>query len=277
MSVRWTRRRPWAVTASMTPRTTIKYLYVLTGQYVRCLPSATCNRTGKHASVSRGRIHAPQGRIKNRRMRNLLTSGQQSTLNNPEAIIDPDDPYGGRPVEVKLCYVPPEELKRSRELAQQEQEREQRQEQERAPTRRVPERHSRKCTVCNHPEREAIEEDFIHWHSPINIARRFNIEYDSSIYRHAHALGLFRLRKQNLRFVLENLMDRVDRVSITADSIIRAVMIYERIDERGKWIEPSAPQVAHSPVVTRRGLRIKRRKCRISNRKSRILKRGVTR
>jgi hypothetical protein len=202
-------------------------------------------------------------------MQNLLTSGQQSVLNNPEAIIDSDDPYGGRPVEVKLCYVPPEELRRSRELAQQEQ--------EQAPTRRLPERHTRKCSVCNHPEREAIEEDFIHWHSPINIARRFNIEHDSSIYRHAHARGLFRLRKQNLRFVLENLMDRVDRVSITADSIIRAVMIYERIDDRGKWIDPLLTPIAHSPVVTRRGLRIKRRKSRTSNRKSRILKRGVTR
>jgi len=109
-------------------------------------------------------------------MRNLLASGQQAALNNPEALIDSDDSYDGRPVEVKPCYVPPEEYRRSKELAQLE----------RAPSRVAPERHSRKCSVCNHPEREAIEEDFIHWHSPINIARDFNTA-DHSFHRSPRA------------------------------------------------------------------------------------------
>jgi hypothetical protein len=25
------------------------------------------------------------------------------------------------------------------------------------------ERHSRRCIICRHPEREAIEEEFVHW------------------------------------------------------------------------------------------------------------------
>ena len=210
-------------------------------------------------------------------MRNLLTSGQQSTLNNPEALIDPDDPYGGRPVEVKLCYVPPEEYKRSKELAQQEQEREQKQEQERVPSRRAPERHTRKCTVCNHPEREAIEEDFIHWHSPINIAAQFNLPDREVIYRHARAAGLFGRRKQNLRFVLEHFMDRAERVSVTADSIIRAVHVYTRINERGEWVEPPTTHIALNPGMAHRRSRIRRRKSRISNRHTPKLKQGVSR
>jgi hypothetical protein len=28
------------------------------------------------------------------------------------------------------------------------------------------ERHSRKCIICHHPEREAIEEEFLHWRAP---------------------------------------------------------------------------------------------------------------
>jgi hypothetical protein len=36
----------------------------------------------------------------------------------------------------------------------------------------VPElsRHQRKCCVCRHAERDAIEEAFIHWQSPNEIA-----------------------------------------------------------------------------------------------------------
>jgi len=29
------------------------------------------------------------------------------------------------------------------------------------------ERHSRRCIICHHPEREAIEEEFLHWRAPL--------------------------------------------------------------------------------------------------------------
>src|ERR1700732_80037 len=34
-------------------------------------------------------------------------------------------------------------------------------------------RHARKCVVCHPPDRDAIEEEFIHWRSPYEIARQF--------------------------------------------------------------------------------------------------------
>jgi hypothetical protein len=52
-------------------------------------------------------------------------------------------------------------------------------------------RHERKCTVCNHPDREVIEEEFLRWYVPEDIARDHDIPYASAIYRHAHATGLF--------------------------------------------------------------------------------------
>ena len=47
------------------------------------------------------------------------------------------------------------------------------------------ERHSRKCTICRHPDRDAIEHDFLHWCHPVDIAEEFGLADHSSIYRHA--------------------------------------------------------------------------------------------
>src|ERR1700746_2982749 len=35
----------------------------------------------------------------------------------------------------------------------------------------VLERHSRKCIISPHPEREAIEEEFLHWRAPLEARR----------------------------------------------------------------------------------------------------------
>jgi len=54
-------------------------------------------------------------------------------------------------------------------------------------------RHARRCCICSHPDRDAIEGDFIRWHSVELIAREYKIATRKSIYRHAHCTGLFRL------------------------------------------------------------------------------------
>src|SRR4029077_7726781 len=36
-------------------------------------------------------------------------------------------------------------------------------------------RHARKCSVCHHPERDTIDDDFIHWMKPHAIAREFDL------------------------------------------------------------------------------------------------------
>jgi len=99
-------------------------------------------------------------------------------------------------------------------------------------------RHQRKCCVCRHPERDAIEEAFIHWHSPNQIAIEHELE-EASIYRHAHATGLFGRRQRNLRFALENYIERVNEIQIvTPEALVRAIHAYTRLSKTGEWIEP---------------------------------------
>ena len=100
-------------------------------------------------------------------------------------------------------------------------------------------RHHR-CAVCRHPEREAIEEAFLHWRSPNQIAIDHDLSDEASIHRHAHALGLFDQRSRNLRFALENFIERVDEIQVVApDALVRAVCAYTRMTKTGEWLEPS--------------------------------------
>ena len=52
------------------------------------------------------------------------------------------------------------------------------------------ERHSRKCAICTHPDRQAIDEAFLHRSDKHQIVKDYNLPSLSSLYRHAHATGL---------------------------------------------------------------------------------------
>ena len=108
-------------------------------------------------------------------------------------------------------------------------------------TSEVPElsRHQRKCAVCRHPEREAIEEAFLHWQSPNQIATDYELPDPRPLYRHAHAVGLFYRRRPNLRFALENFIERVDEIQVvTPDALVRAIRAYAHLSKTGEWVEP---------------------------------------
>jgi hypothetical protein len=60
-------------------------------------------------------------------------------------------------------------------------------------------RHEQNCKICKHPERENIERDFIAWRSPVAIAKEYRLSNRATVYRHAHALGLFVKRQRNIR------------------------------------------------------------------------------
>jgi hypothetical protein len=49
-----------------------------------------------------------------------------------------------------------------------------------------PGRHEFHCKICSHPKREEIEQAFLTWTSPIQIAENYGVSRDS-VYRHAHA------------------------------------------------------------------------------------------
>lgn len=116
------------------------------------------------------------------------------------------------------------------------------------------ERHRRKCTVCKHDERDAIEEAFLHWISPIFITEEFELPDWSTLYRHAHATGLFAQRRRNIRFALENVIERSDEVEVTAADLVRAVRAYACLSDSGEWLEPASRVIVSSGAATLGGV-----------------------
>jgi hypothetical protein len=99
------------------------------------------------------------------------------------------------------------------------------------------ERHSRRCIICHHPEREAIEEEFVHWRAPWKLAEDFKLADYRTVYRHARAAGLLLQRRERLHSALDAFVESVDDVTFTGDTILRAMRAYSCIDSHGRWTE----------------------------------------
>lgn len=107
-------------------------------------------------------------------------------------------------------------------------------------------RHESQCSVCRHPEREAIEQEFVHWLSPRATAEDFEIDF-RAIYRHAHACNLFAVRNRNIRFVLSHSLERAEHaVTPTPADLNRMVRTFTRVNDEGQWIEPPAQVIVSS-------------------------------
>jgi hypothetical protein len=101
-------------------------------------------------------------------------------------------------------------------------------------------RHAGRCSVCAHPDRDAIDADFIRWRSPEMIAREYKLSHRSVIYRHAHSTGLFAWRRRELARVLEGILESAEHMPLDAsDVVIRAARVYAHLDEHGNWFEPA--------------------------------------
>ena len=89
-------------------------------------------------------------------------------------------------------------------------------------------RHARKCTVCRHPDRDAIESLFLLWRSPVKLAVAFGIADHSHIYRHAHATGLF-ARRQTTKRPPKPAINQMILSTATPERVIRAVRLYAQL------------------------------------------------
>src|SRR6476659_1683254 len=98
-------------------------------------------------------------------------------------------------------------------------------------------RHAAECRICAHAQREEIERDFINWRSPTSIAKQYKLKNRASVYRHAHALGLFPKRQRNVRAALEKIIERAGEVEVNATAVVSAVGAYARINAAGQWVE----------------------------------------
>lgn len=97
-------------------------------------------------------------------------------------------------------------------------------------------RHERDCKVCRHPRREIIEQEWTSWGDTSEIAKTHGLSRDS-IYRHAHALGLFKKRRRNVRAALEKIIEKAGAVEVTAAAVVSAVQAYAKINAQGQWVE----------------------------------------
>lgn len=99
------------------------------------------------------------------------------------------------------------------------------------------ERHKRACLVCAHASCDEIEAAFIAWRSPAAIAQEFGLSDRASVYRHAHALGLFEKRRRNVRAALERIIESAGDVDVTASAVVAAIAAYTKINAAGEWID----------------------------------------
>lgn len=99
-------------------------------------------------------------------------------------------------------------------------------------------RHESHCTICNHPERDAIEQAFLHWWRATDLAYHFKLGNRLVVYRHAHAMNLFERRATRTQHALGYMIEQAESVTPTADSIIRAIRALSCIDQDGRWHEP---------------------------------------
>lgn len=100
-------------------------------------------------------------------------------------------------------------------------------------------RHEHGCKICSHEQRDEIERDFINWKRPALIAKEYGLKDRSSVYRHAHALGLFPKRRRNVRAALERIIESAGDVEVNASTVVSAVRAYASINSLGQWVERS--------------------------------------
>lgn len=91
--------------------------------------------------------------------------------------------------------------------------------------------------MCSHQQRDEIEAAFTGWRSPAAIAEEYGLADRASVYRHAHALGLFPKRQRNVRAALERIIEKAGEVDVTASAVVAAIQAYAKINSAGEWID----------------------------------------
>ena len=97
-------------------------------------------------------------------------------------------------------------------------------------------RHEYRCTVCLHPRRVEIEQEWVAWGNTGRIAKQYHVSRDS-LYRHAHAMDLFPKRQRNIRKALERIIEQAETVDVNASAVVAAIQAYAKINNSGQWVE----------------------------------------
>jgi hypothetical protein len=79
-----------------------------------------------------------------------------------------------------------------------------------------------------------METAFMNWESPASITKQYGLADRTTVYRHAHALGLFEKRKRNVRAALERIIEKSGEVEVTASAVVSAIQAYAKINAQGQ-------------------------------------------
>jgi len=107
-------------------------------------------------------------------------------------------------------------------------------------------RHQAQCSICKHPRREEIDEAWVAWGYTGQIAKDFDVSRDS-IYRHAHATGLFAKRRANFKIICEKVLERVDRTPFNGSNVMSMFNLYVKLNLAEKETEAERPSDPKAP------------------------------
>jgi hypothetical protein len=83
-------------------------------------------------------------------------------------------------------------------------------------------RHASQCAICQHPERERIDHEYLTWCSPAEISERSGFSR-YSLYRHIGIFGLDRQRRKNLTGAVERIIERLDITPVSGAVVLAAI------------------------------------------------------
>ncbi len=109
--------------------------------------------------------------------------------------------------------------------------------------------HMAQCSICNSPKRDLIEESWVNWCNTGSLADTYHVSRDA-IYRHMHAFGLFRTRRQNIARVLERIIEKADFAPASCGQILTAINAYTKLEAEGQRMEPT-PSANLIPLIKR--------------------------
>ncbi|MGH9747313.1 MAG: hypothetical protein ACRD59_14545 [Candidatus Acidiferrales bacterium] len=110
-----------------------------------------------------------------------------------------------------------------------------------------PRHHQRKCGICNHKDRQAIDADFLLWRSAQEIVHQYAIPHRCYLYRHADATGLSARRREHFRTALDSIIEQAESAPVTGNTIIRAIRAYSCLTQDGRCVDPPTRVIVERP------------------------------
>ena len=134
-------------------------------------------------------------------------------------------------------------------------------------------RHARKCMICRHKDRPAIDYDYLNWRSTRQIVNEYVLPHRIGLHRHPEATGLSALRKSKLCSVLDSMIEQAETAPVTGATVLRAMRAYSCLTKNGDWVElPRHKIVRRSQQSSIPAASSKQRKSPAANRNAAIKK-----